>query len=159
MIIFKFSLWKFNILRMQSCFNLWWRNNIFQMIYFSLWVKILLTNYVMYGWLFSIFYSLGRDRGWMVLRREFDVVFWSSDRFIIRITLEDNQGPSYNNRSGSLCSILNYPAFPRHRSLSINELKIIMIEKPALKAENPVINSRSLYTVSWNFYTYLLTNF
>ena len=76
----------------------------------------------------------------MVLRREFDVVFWSSDRFIIRITMENNQVRTYNNPPGSLCSILNCPVFQRHRSLSINELKIIMIEKPALKTENSVIN-------------------
>ena len=88
----------------------------------------------------NIFFSLGGGRGWMVERREFDVcvlVLWQVD-------YKNNNGEqpttNINNRSGSLCSILNCPGFHRHCSLSINELKIIMIEKLALKAENPVIN-------------------
>ena len=59
--------------------------------------------------------------------------------------MENNKQLTYNNRSGSLCSILNCPVFHRHRSLSINELRIIMIEKPAFKAENPVINKSIHY--------------
>ena len=58
------------------------------MIYFSLWVKIFLTNYVMWIEIHQLF-SLGRARDGMVERREFDVVFWSADRFIIRITMEN----------------------------------------------------------------------